>query len=290
VLFRGFEIRDARDFSEFASAISSTGPLSYEERSSPRSEVDDLVYTSTDHPADQHIVLHNEQSYTLRWPTKIMFYCHTAAQRGGRTPIADSRKILGRLSSATIAAFEHKQILYTRTYNTGLGLRWQTAFQTEDRSVVEAFCRRAAIEWQWLTSDMLRTRQVRAAVRRHPVTNERTWFNHALFFHVTSLAPELSRAIIAALPEEHYPTCTYFGDGQPFSDDVLAELRAAYAAETCVFDWRDGDVLLLDNMLTAHGREPFVGPRRVMTVMADDISVPASSREPICGPQGARRE
>jgi alpha-ketoglutarate-dependent taurine dioxygenase len=33
--------------------------------------------------------------------------------------------------------------------------------------------------------------------------------------------------------------------------------------------WRQGDILLIDNMLTAHARNPFTGPRKVVVAMAD---------------------
>jgi len=34
-------------------------------------------------------------------------------------------------------------------------------------------------------------------------------------------------------------------------------------------DWRTGDVLLVDNVLLAHGRRPFTGDRRVLVAMSD---------------------
>ena len=45
----------------------------YMERSSPRHEVADHVYTSTDHPPRHPIALHNEQSYNITWPLRIFF-------------------------------------------------------------------------------------------------------------------------------------------------------------------------------------------------------------------------
>jgi len=39
-----------------------------------------------------------------------------------------------------------------------------------------------------------------------------------------------------------------------------------------VFPWLTGDVLMLDNMLTAHARDPFEGPRKVVVAMAQSYS------------------
>jgi alpha-ketoglutarate-dependent taurine dioxygenase len=270
VLLRGFAVAYPEDFAAVMSALSDD-VLRYGERSSPRNEVAPGVYTSTDHPADQTILLHNEQSYTLNWPLRIVFFCEVEPDQGGRTPLADSRRVLSRLSQSTVERFETQGIRYVRNYLTGISLPWQEAFGTDRRADVKAYCRRNLIDLEWIGADGLRTSQVRPAVRIHPTTGERTWFNHGLFFHVTSLSAEVSSGLRSALAEEDLPYNTYFGDGSPIPDELLAELRAAYRAETTGFDWQRGDVLLIENMLVAHGREPFSGGRRILTAMADSI-------------------
>lgn len=270
VLFRGFAVDGPGDFRAAMDALSGE-VLAYGERSSPRSRVSDGVYTSTEYPADQPILLHNEQSYTAKWPLRIVFHCERAATRGGRTPLADSRRVLARLAPATVARFEQHGVRYVRNYLQGISLPWQEAFQTDRRADVDAYCAAADIHAEWLDEDHLRTWQVRPAVRRHPVSGERSWFNHALFFHISSLPTEVSVGLQEALDEEDWPYNTYYGDGTPLDDEVLAELRAAYEAETRGFDWQPGDVLMVENMLVAHAREPFEGPRRILTAMSDAI-------------------
>jgi len=268
ILLRGFANGGLADFRSFAEAVSRE-VLNYNERSSPRTELAQGVYTSTDHPPDQPIVMLNEQSYNVLWPLKIMFYCVQAALRGGRTPIADSRRLLSRLSPRTIAAFEEKGIRYVRNYNSGLGLTWQQAFQTDDRSAVEEYCARAQIDVHWKSGGGLRTEQVRPAIRRHPQSGEPIWFNHGSFFNVNSLAPELRDALLSVVAESELSTHTYYGEGTPIERETIEELRAAYDAERVCIDWQPGDVLLLDNMLASHGREPYQGPRKILTIMAD---------------------
>jgi alpha-ketoglutarate-dependent taurine dioxygenase len=271
ILFRNFNVNSIARFEQFAKAISPE-LMGYGERSSPRHKVSGGVYTSTDHPADQPIVLHNEQSYTLNWMMKLWFFCLQPAQQGGRTPIADSRKIFNRLDPKIIEKFAQKQVMYMRNYGTGLGLPWQEVFQTREKSAAEEYCRHALIEFEWLDDDRLRTRQIRPAIRRHPKTGEAVWFNHALFFHVSSLEAATRESLLAGLKEEDLPFNTYYGDGAPFETVVLDEIREAYQQETISFPWQAGDILMVDNMLVAHGREPFAGPRQVVVAMGEPFN------------------
>jgi len=271
LLFRGFSTRSLETFERFTTTIASS-LMSYGERSSPRHALSGNIYTSTDHPADQHILLHNEQSYTLNWPMKIWFFCVRPAQQGGRTPIADSRRIYSRLPARVVEKFDGRQVMYVRNYGDGLGLSWQEAFQTEDKSVVEEHCRRDAIEFEWKDGKRLRTKQVRPAVRRHPRTGETVWFNHAVFFNVHSLEKTARESLRAGVDDWDLPFNTFYGDGTPIEPAVIEQIYDVYREEQVAFDWQTGDILMLDNMLCAHGREPFVAPREIAVAMAEPYS------------------
>lgn len=268
LLFRNFNLDSTTRFEQVVRAVAPE-LIEYGERSSPRTKIAGGVYTSTDHPADQHILLHNEQSYTLNWPMKICFFCVQPAEQRGSTPIADSRNILRRLQPSTVERFEQRGITYVRNYGDGLGLPWQEVFQTHSKAQVEEQCRQTSIEVEWKDGDRLRTRQVRPAVRKHPATGERVWFNHALFFHLSGLEREARESLLAVVSEEDVPFNTFYGDGTPIEPEVLEELREAYAQETVSFTWRQHDLLMLDNVLVAHGRESYVGERKIAVVMAE---------------------
>lgn len=269
LLFRGFAMRDSADLNRFVSAASS-GPLEYGERSSPRTHVANRVYTSTEHPADQEIFLHNEQSYNLNFPLKIIFMCTVAAEEGGATPIADVRRIHRAIPEEVRRPFEEKGYMYVRNFGDGFGLSWQEAFQTDDPAQVEAYCAANRIDAEWKDGGRLRTRQVRRAVAKHPRSGETAWFNHATFFHRTTLDPSVRAAFEAAFhAEDDFPNNTLYGDGTPIAPETMELLRGVYRDNTVRFPWQAGDVLMLDNMLTAHARDPFRGPRKVLTAMAD---------------------
>lgn len=277
LLFRGFSLRTAEDFAHLITAISGE-PLEYRERSSPRSQVSGHIYTSTDHPADQSIFLHNENSYQPSWPLRIFFFCKVAAQQGGETPIADMRRVYQRIPAQIRERFAAKQVLYVRNFGDGLGLPWQVVFQTTERSEVEAYCRRTGMICEWKGENRLRTRRVGQAVIQHPSTGEMLWFNHAVFFHVSTLDPQTRVVLQAQFRDEDLPSNTYYGDGTPIEEEVLDTLHQIYHEETVAFPWQKGDVLMLDNMLTAHGRAPFAGTRQVLTGMAQPFTVSAANK------------
>ena len=271
ILFRGFKVEDVTEFEWFINSVS-TEMLEYKERSSPRSQVSGRIYTSTEYSASQSIFPHNENSYQLHWPTRIFFFCLLPASTGGETPIVDTRKVYQRLSPKLRERFIEKQVKYVRNYGVEFGLRWSFVFQTTDKQAVEDYCIQNELRCEWRDGDRLRTEAIRPAVLQHPHTGEWSWFNHATFFHYSTLDPLMRDALLSELGEENLPNNTYYGDGTPIEPEVLEELRAAYRAETISFPWQTGDVLMLDNLLVAHSRTPYTGARRVVVGMADPLS------------------
>jgi alpha-ketoglutarate-dependent taurine dioxygenase len=267
VLFRGFDIESADELARLIEALAGK-PLEYHERSSPRTEVGRNVYTSTDYPARKHINLHNENSYQDNWPLKIFFLCTTPAQRGGMTPLADCRRVLARLSPETRQRFITKKWMLVRNFNDGFGLSWQIVFQTEDPVAVERYCRANQIQVEWKDDLRLRTKATRSAIVRHPRTGEQVWFNHVRFFHVSSFEAGMRNALLQEFGQYDLPSNTFFGDGGFIESDVMDEIREAFERETVMFPWQRGDLLVLDNMLVAHGRTPYEGPRQILVGMA----------------------
>lgn len=266
VLLRGFDVPSVDQFQQFAAAFGHP-LLSYEFASTPRSAVSSGIYTSTEYPAHQHIPLHNEQAYTREWPMKIWFHCVTASPEGGETPIADSRAIYRRMPAEIRQRFA-PGILYVRNYGD-FDMPWQKVFNTEDRSEVEAFCQRAGIRCEWKPDGDLRTTQLCQSIETHPVTGEPVWFNQGHLFHVSNLQPEVRESLEELLDPEDMPRNVFFADGSPIDDAIFDEIRGVLADETVMFPWQAGDVLMLDNMLVAHARTPFKGPRKVVVAMAE---------------------
>jgi alpha-ketoglutarate-dependent taurine dioxygenase len=269
LLLRGFEPAGAAGFARFVREFSGREPLDYVAGASPRVRLGGGVYTSTEYPSRYTLSPHNELSYTYRWPAQIYFYCETAAAEGGETPLGDSRAILRRVGETVARRFRAKGVRYVRNLGgeAGTGYSWQEAFETSERARVEAFCRAGGIEFEWRGDGGLRLSEVRPATARHPETGEEVWFNQAEGFHPSALDAEDYEALTAAAGEEGLRLNAFYGDGSPLEPEALAHVRAVTRAEMVLVPWQAGDILVLDNLLTCHGRMPFKGPRRVLLAM-----------------------
>lgn len=268
ILFRGFEVASPAVFDDFISRASSDA-LFYSERSSPRHAVYRNIYTSTDHPADKEIVQHSEQSYNQSFPRRIFFYCQTPSPQGGETPLADARRIYRRLPATLRTQFEQRHYRYSRYFWQVMGTTWQTAFQTEHKAKVEEYCAQNDIHYQWGAGDVLKTHQVRRTTAYHPVSGEPCWFNHCAFFNLLSLDQETQEILRESFEPDELPNQTFYGDGEPIEEEVLRELQQAYRDERTQFVWEQGDLLMIDNILTTHGRRSFQGARSILCGMSD---------------------
>lgn len=267
VYFHGFQISSPEAFESVAGALvpqlyGEYGDLPREATSS------DKIFTSTPYPADESIHFHNESSHMARWPMRIFFYSALAAESGGETPVLDGRRVLADLPVDVVERFEQLGLLYVRNFTPGIDVSWQQFFGTSDRAEVESRCRESATLVEWSDDgERLRIRQPAAAVRRHPVTGDRVWFNQVLLHHPAALPAATRASMREMFNDDDLPRNVTFGDGSPIPDEVVEQLLDLFARTGIAFEWTSGDILAVDNMLVGHGRLPFSGPRKTLVAM-----------------------
>lgn len=215
--------------------------------------------------------MHHELSYTLEFPGLLLFACVSPPSSGGVTGVSDSTAVLASLPADLRARFERDGWLLTRSFNDEIGASVAEAFGTEDRSAIENYCRANRIEFEWQPDGGLRTRQRRHAIVGHPVTGQRCWFNQIAFLNEWTMAPEVHEYLVDVYGADGLPFNTRFGNGDPIGEDVVQLLNEVYEAHTVREPWQAGDLLLVDNVRTAHSRDAYEGPREVLVGLADPV-------------------
>ncbi|MGW7276179.1 TauD/TfdA family dioxygenase [Streptomyces sp. NPDC054864] len=267
LLFRGFGIT-SDSHGRIADALLPQR-LAYVHGNSPRTKVGENVYTSTEYPPELTISMHNEMSYSHTWPSRLLFYCAQEPATGGATPVLDGEAWLEALDADVRADFADG-VRYTQNLHDGYGLgkSWQDTFETSDRAVVESFLAGTDADWTWKDDGNLWISQLRPATTRHPVTGTEVWFNQADQFHISGLG-EQSDSVADVLPEADMPQSVTFADGSPIPAGHIRHIQETGLALAVDVDWEFGDLLLIDNVLVAHGRRPFTGDRRILVAMSD---------------------
>lgn len=243
--------------------------LAYVHGNSPRSKVGDNLYTSTEYPPEFTISMHNELSYADRWPARLAFFCERAPTTGGATPVVDGSVWLESLDPDVRDAFR-QGVRYTQNLHDGVGFgkSWQDTFEMDQRDLVEAFLASTGATWQWRPDGGIRISMVRPATIRHPVSGTEVWFNQSDQWHTAALDAEIAAALTEMYSIEELPQSVTFADGSPIPAEHVLQVRDRGLAAAVDVDWRAGDLLVIDNVLLAHGRRPFTGPRRVLVAMS----------------------
>jgi alpha-ketoglutarate-dependent taurine dioxygenase len=287
VVLTGLGLRDDVDAGAALRTLAPGGLLPEREAFAPRQAYPGGVHSATKWPAHQQMCLHHELSYGTWLPGTMVFACVVAPSSGGATVVADAAAVLDALPPDLVARFEREGWRLDRSYNDDIGAPWSEAFGTDDPDAVERYCRDNAIEFAWQPGGGLRTRQRRPAVVRHPVTGVRCWFNQVAFLNEHTLDPEVREFLVEMYGEDALPFTTRFGDGSPVGEDVVALINGVYEQHTLREPWRAGDLLLVDNVRSAHGREAYEGTRSVLVGMADPLHVTQLAPAPSTAPAAA---
>lgn len=296
ILFRGFDLQTAEDFSDALESLdqndaATNGPAADENENrrgvatdGNKTRILKNVYTSTEQPPSYRLPQHNEDSFTPNPPHYVLFFCHTPPLHQGETPLACSRKMYQALSPEIVDLFEqHDGVKYVRFYLPKMRLlpikkgnvafaTWPQVFGTEDQAEVEQLCTENHIEFRWNRPfGALQTSMHLPAVVDHPVTGEKIWFNQAHIYNPTrsmlSLPVYLAYSLAKRLLAPKRFTFASFGDDTMIPTSVSERIHAEFDRLTVKFPWQKSDLILIDNFSTSHGRMPFRGPRRILAGM-----------------------
>ena len=269
ILFRGFPLGSVSDFE---TAVSSVYEVYGGYGDLPRAGSSERIYTSTPYPPDKAILFHNESSHLHIWPMRISFFCVQPSDTGGETPLLDCREVCRKLRPDLLERFTEKGLMYVRNFIPGVDVSWRQFFGTDDKRKVEELCQKDRLEYEWIADDGLRIRHRTRAVLNHPRTGDRVFFNQIQLHHISCLDPDVRGSLRSFFREEDLPRNVYYGDGSIIEDAVVEEIGALYWEMSQSFPWQRRDIVMLDNVLTAHARKPYSGARQIVVAMGEMIS------------------
>ena len=298
LLFRGFPVQNYNDFYSLLDLFIEPHEelLDYKGGYSPRQKVDNKIYTSTSAPPFVNILLHQEMSYVKDFPSKLGFYCDQASEQGGETPLADARQILKDIPINIIKEFKGKGIIYRRKMLYRSSLRkcfgkaqspinaptWNYIFETDNKENVEAACKLHSQSYTWNSDRSLTTEAKVSAIQKHPKTAEQVWFNtihcfiHEKYMFGKFLGPIIR--LFRKLTGEKFEV--FFGDGKVIPLSMKKQISEIIDKNTFTFQWQKGDVLIIDNYLCMHGRNPFTGHRKIYAALIGKPSNKERTHEP----------
>ena len=267
LLFRGFPINSAETFDAFSAAFGYPS-FTYKESLSNAVRINftERVFTANEAPKDVEIYLHHEMAQTPISPEKLFFFCNSAAEQGGATPICRSDQLFKALKAESpelAKKFENKGLRYTTHMpsvddaESGQGRSWASTLSVETAEQAEEKLAELGYRWEWLADNSLKAiTPVLPAVL--------TLDDGKQVFYNQLVAAYMGWAGVRDNPS----SALAFGDGSAIPKEALE--RIAELSEDFTFDlqWQDGDVALLDNKITMHGRRPYSGDRKRQVLVA----------------------
>ena len=267
ILLRNFPIQSPADFDAVVRAAGFQG-MPYVGGAAPRNEVvKGRVLTTNESPPSEPIPFHHEMSQVPNPPAYIMFYCDVPPEQGGETPIVLSNRVYTRfrdISAEFADRLEDKGVRYVRVMpgedddSSAIGRSWRSTFLTDSREEAEQKMQDMGMEWKWLDNDELYTvTRALPAIRTDERSGRKTFFNSVV------------AAYTGWVDSRNDPTkAVRCGDDTPVDGDVLLQTAQAMKEECVAFKWQKGDILLIDNALVMHSRNPFSGRRSILASIA----------------------
>jgi alpha-ketoglutarate-dependent taurine dioxygenase len=271
ILLRAFPITSTTQFNDFAS-IFPPYKSGYAGGGAQRKVIEGQVMESTRYDQDMKIPLHSEMAYLAAYPARIAFFSKRTAAVGGETIIGSMRQFMRLLPPEIREKLERHSIHVVRNFapagstqsvvENSDSIGWDDAFYTQSRAEVEQHCKRLGVEFTWNEGGGLTIVNVMKALTVHPQTHETFYRSH---IHASRVG---SREIDAtSLARQHRPTGYTLDTGQTLSHDEAEQIQSVFRTIEQSFPWSDGDIMILDNLQVAHGRNPFSGNRELVVAL-----------------------
>lgn len=273
VLFRGFDVGGLAGFEDCAGSACDALYRHYGDL--PLASAGDSVYFATPYPRHLEIRFHNEASHTRSWPSRQLFFCLEPASEGGEWTLSDGRQVIERLPPQMLERFRALGLVYRRRFIRGLDTSWQQFFKVESLSELREKIGASGHEIDAISENDLTVSYRTHAVLRIPERGTEAWFNQILLHHPDALPAEVDAMLSKHFRRDQFPRTVFFGDGSPIPAEWVRTIDRVLVECSIRIPTEAHDVLLVNNLLMAHGRLPYSGNRQVRVALGDMREVAA---------------
>ena len=260
VLLRGFSIDTVEKFATISNSFGSND-VNMSCSAGPRINMGHNVFTSNEAPSEKSIPVHHEMAQCKEYPSYVLFYCIFPAEEGGCTPIIKSSKVCEEFKKKfpeITKRIKKEGVRYLREFpettdhNSPLGKSWKDTFNVKTEQELEEVLNKKNIQWKWLDNGTVQTIS-------EPINIFRRYNNEEIIF----MAAETSLLNIQKGPKKKL----IHGNLEHF--DKKTEQAFIYIGnyaynESVRIPWQKYDVLVLNNNLVMHARDPFIGERKIL--------------------------
>ena len=267
VLFRGFEVGGLEGFERCAESACDRLYKHYGDL--PLASASENVYFATPYPKHLEIQFHNEASHTSSWPSRQLFYCLQPAPEGGEWTLSDGRLVASKLPAAMLDRFRQQGLVYRRRFIRGLDASWEQFFKVDSLQQLKQKVAASGHEIDAPSENDVTVSYRTKALLQIPERGTEAWFNQILLHHPDALPPEVDALLSKHFSRDKFPRTVFFGDGSSIPPDWIKTIDTVLNACSVQIQTQANDVLLVNNLLLAHGRRPYSGNRQIRVALGD---------------------
>ena len=258
IIFKDLPVKTAEDFDQFVSTFNYE-TFTYEESLSNAVRINktDKVFTANEAPREVEIFLHHEMAQTPTYPKNIFFFCKSASETGGETPLCRSDQLyeaLLKADKALVESFEKFGVIYNSIMSSGdelisgQGRSWQKTLGVSSKNDAEEKLSKLGYSWNWIEDDNLSVTTKTLQATKELGNGQKSFFNQVI---AASLGWKKN--------SENQIVPVRFGNGEEIKESYIELISELAQSLTLLRSWQDHDILLIDNYRVMHGRKPFAG-------------------------------
>ena len=258
IIFKDLPVKTAEDFDQFVSTFN-YDTFTYEESLSNAVRINktNKVFTANEAPREVEIFLHHEMAQTPTYPKNIFFFCKSASETGGETPLCRSDQLYEELlkeDKTLIESFEKFGVIYNSIMSSGdelisgQGRSWQKTLGVSTKNDAEAKLSELGYSWDWIEGDNLSVTTKPLKATKELENGKKSFFNQVI---AASLGWKKS--------SKNQIVPVRFGNNQEIDQSAIEHISELAQSLTLLRSWQDNDILLIDNYRVMHGRKPFSG-------------------------------